>query len=59
MEFCSAGGGKTRKKGVTHIDLCVEGAFFLVQFIIIVGVHFDVVEGEFGFNLQCESGDEM
>jgi hypothetical protein len=53
MEFCSSG-DQTRKNGVTHLDLRVEGAFFLVQFIIIVGIHFDVVEGEFGFNLQCE-----
>jgi len=36
------------------LDLCVEGAFFLVQFIVIVGVHFDVVEGEFGFNPLLE-----
>ena len=44
---------------MTHLDLRVEGAFFLVQFIIIVRVHFDVVEGEFGFNLRGKYGAEI
>ena len=29
----------------------VESAFFLVEFVVVVGIHFKVVEGEFCFDL--------
>jgi len=33
------------------LDLCIKGAFFVVEFIIVVWIHFDVVESELCFNL--------
>jgi hypothetical protein len=45
--FGDRGGGR----GTGDLDLGVESAFFLVEFVVVVGIHFKVVEGEFCFNL--------
>ena len=34
----------------------VEGAFFFVEFVVVVGVHFKVMEGEFCFDLLLIKG---
>jgi len=33
------------------LDLGVEGAFFFVEFVVVVRVHFQIMEREFRFNL--------
>ena len=33
------------------LDLSIQCALFFVEFVVVVGVHFEVVEGEFCFDL--------
>jgi hypothetical protein len=48
--------GWRREKGEADLDLGVEGAFFFVEFVVVVGVHFKVMEGEFCFDLLLIKG---
>ena len=52
-EQCMEGNGE---RGRADLDLGVEGAFFFVEFVVVVGVHFKVMEGEFCFDLLLTKG---
>jgi len=40
-----------------YLDLSVECTFFLVKFIVVVWVHFQIMEGKLGFDLDVSDNE--
>lgn len=40
-----------------YLDLSVECTFFFVEFVIVVRIHFEIMEGEFSFDLDVSENN--
>ena len=40
------------------LDLGIESTLFVIEFVVVVGIHFDIVEGNFGFNLHIRGNEQ-